>query len=201
MKLNLFFAAAVLVFAVSGAAWYVTSHDRAGAMARNTPNAASLQELAKGPIANFTLISDDKTAPDLPFVDGNGKKRKLSDFRGKILLVNFWATWCAPCRKEMPSLDALKADLGGADFDVLPISLDHSGAGTVRQFLASVKATHVGVYVDPTGRLGRSMDAFGLPMTVLISRQGREIGHLIGPADWNSKAAEKLIRTAIAAKL
>ena len=201
MKQNLAVTAAFLVFAVSGIAWYVTNHSFADTMARNTPNAAKLQELAKGPMANFTLIGGDKIAPDVPFVDGKGHVHKLSEFRGRLILVNFWATWCAPCRKEMPSLDALKAALAGPDFDVLAISLDHSGAGTVRKFLNDVNARHIGIYVDRTGRLGRAMDAFGLPMTVLIGRNGREIGHLIGPAEWNSAQAEALIRAAIAARL
>ncbi len=197
MKRNLLFAAAVLVFAVSGAAWYVTSHDRAGAMARNTPNAASLQELAKGPMANFTLISDDKTAPDLPFVDGNGKKRKLSDFRGKILLVNFWATWCAPCRKEMPTLDQLQAEMGDK-LAVVPVATLRNSVAGVQKFFADQVVTHLPVRMDPDAQLARAIGVMGLPVTLIMNPEGKEVARLIGEADWNSDSAKAILTAMMA---
>ena len=197
MKRNLLFAAAVLVFAVSGAAWYVTSHDRAGAMARNTPNAASLQELAKGPMANFTLISDDKTAPDLPFVDGNGKKRKLSDFRGKILLVNFWATWCAPCRKEMPTLDQLQAEMGDK-LAVVPVATLRNSVAGVQKFFADQGVTHLPVRMDPDAELARAIGVMGLPVTLILNPEGKEVARLIGEADWNSDSAKAILTAMMA---
>ena len=171
------------------------------AMARNTPNTARLQELAKGTLANFTLTKTPTAVSDLTFVDESGQNRKFSDFHGKLILVNFWATWCAPCREEMPSLDALKAALGGPKFDVVTISLDRGGAKVARKFFDDVKASHLSLYLDPTGRTGRSMGAFGLPLSVLVGADGEEIGRLVGPAKWNSAEAEALIRAAIAEKL
>lgn len=201
MKRNLTLIVAALIIALVGGFWYVSSQKDASISGGNTPNAALLQDLAKGDVANFTISKAPKPVSDLPFVDGKGKSVKLSDFRGRLILVNFWATWCAPCRHEMPSLDALQAGLGGKNFEVVAVSLDREGVAAASKFLAEVKARNLGLYVDSKNRIGREMGAFGLPLTVLIGRQGHEIGRMAGPAQWDSADAQALIRAAIAARL
>jgi thiol-disulfide isomerase/thioredoxin len=201
MKIKPPLIAAICLVVLGAAAWFSTGHGVNKAMARNTPNTAQLQELAKGTMANFSLTKTPTEVSDLRFVDERGQDRKFSDFHGKLILVNFWATWCAPCRQEMPSLDALKVALGGPNFDIVAISLDRNGAKVARKFLDDTKASHLSLYLDPAGRTGRTMGAFGLPLTVLVGEDGREIGRLVGPAVWSSAEAEALIRAAVAQKL
>lgn len=201
MKRNLTLTVAALIIVLASGLWYISSQKDASVSGGNTPNAALLQDLAKGDVSNFTISKTPKPVSDLPFADGKGNAVKLSDFKGRLILVNFWATWCAPCRHEMPSLDALQASLGAADFEVVAISLDRGGLPAASKFLGEVKAQNLGVYVDSKNRIGREMGAFGLPLTVLIGRQGQEIGRMAGPAQWDSPDAQALIRAAIAAKL
>ena len=154
--------------------------------------------MATGPLAAFVVKPQRPAVADLAFADGAGKPLKLSDWRGKVTLVNLWATWCAPCRKEMPALAALQAKLGGQDFEVLAISIDRKGVAASSAFLDEAKATALKLYVDPSSKALGALQAIGLPASVLIDRGGREIGRLLGPAEWNSPEAEQLIRAAIA---
>lgn len=132
------------------------------------------------------------------FTDSDGHARNLGEWRGKVVLVNLWATWCAPCKREMPSLDRLQAKLGGADFAVLPISLDRTGPEKPRQFLASNGLKNLDLYLDRDSKLMEIMRAPGLPLSVLIDRQGREFARIAGPAEWDTAEAETMIRAAIA---
>lgn len=154
--------------------------------------------MATGPLAAFVVKPQRPAVADLAFADGAGRPLKLSDWRGKVTLVNLWATWCAPCRKEMPALAELQSKLGGADFEVLAISIDRKGAGASAAFLDEAKATALKLYVDPSSKALGALQAIGLPASVLVDRQGREIGRLLGPAEWNTPEAEQLIRAAIA---
>jgi thiol-disulfide isomerase/thioredoxin len=115
-----------------------------------------------------------------------------------VVLVNLWATWCAPCKREMPSLDRLQAKLGGADFAVLPISLDRTGPEKPRQFLAANGLKNLDLFLDSGNTLMQAMRAPGLPLSVLIDRQGREIARLAGPAEWDGAEAETMIRALLA---
>jgi thiol-disulfide isomerase/thioredoxin len=130
-----------------------------------------------------------------PFVDGTGRDLTLADFRGRVLLLNVWATWCAPCREEMPTLDALEARLGGADFHVLPLSIDRAGLGPVRRFYEEIGIEHLAMYLAEDIRAMAALAVAGLPTTILIDRQGRELGRLSGPADWNSAENVALFET------
>jgi thiol-disulfide isomerase/thioredoxin len=132
-----------------------------------------------------------------PFVDGTGRDLTLADFRGRVLLLNVWATWCAPCREEMPTLDALEARLGGADFHVLPLSIDRAGLGPVRRFYEEIGIEHLAMYLAEDIRAMAALAVAGLPTTILIDRQGRELGRLSGPADWNSAENVALFETII----
>lgn len=133
-----------------------------------------------------------------PFVDGDGRGLTLSDFRGQVVLLNLWATWCVPCREEMPTLDRLQAQLGGEDFHVLPLSIDRAGLDPVRRFYEEIGIRHLGLYLAEDLRAMLALAAYGLPTTLLIDREGREIGRRIGPAEWDSPEAVAQFESIIA---
>ena len=124
-----------------------------------------------------------------PFIDGEGRELTLEDFRGRVVLLNVWATWCVPCREEMPTLDRLQARLGGDDFHVLPLSIDRAGLGPVRRFYEEIGIRHLGMYLAEDLRAMLALGAIGLPTTILIDRDGRKIARLVGPAEWDSPEA------------
>ena len=156
--------------------------------------------LSKGALTAFVVHKTRKAVPELAFVDKNGKARKISEWRGRVVLLNLWATWCAPCRKEMPHLNALQKEMGSKDFEVVAISVDRKGLVASRAFLEKTKATDLKLYVDKTVKILGQIRAIGLPATVLIDRKGREVGRLLGPADWAGADAKALIRAALAEK-
>jgi thiol-disulfide isomerase/thioredoxin len=158
-----------------------------------------LAGLNKGPMAAFLARPKPLDLGEVSFADGDGAPKSLSDWHGKVVLLNIWATWCVPCREEMPMLDKLQAELGGNDFQVVVVNIDRGGADKPRSFLAETGATHLGLYTDPTGKLFSKVKAVGMPTTLLLDREGREIGRLVGPADWDSPEALALIKAAIAA--
>lgn len=157
-----------------------------------------LKGLNKGAMAAFLVRSKPLDLPDFSLVDGDGATISLADLGGKVVLLNIWATWCVPCREEMPQLNDLQAALGGKDFEVVAVNIDKGGPDKARKFLDETKATDLTLYTDPTGKLFAKLRAVGMPTTLLINRQGKEIGRLIGPADWASPQAKHLIETAIA---
>jgi thiol-disulfide isomerase/thioredoxin len=156
--------------------------------------------LAAGPAFARPLIRlHDEPRPMLspPFVDGEGRELTLGDFRGKVVLLNIWATWCVPCREEMPTLDTLQARLGGDDFHVLPLSIDRAGMPAIRQFYEEIGIRHLGMYLAEDIRAMMAFAAYGLPTTILIDRQGHELGRLVGPAEWDSPEAIAQFETII----
>jgi thiol-disulfide isomerase/thioredoxin len=164
-----------------------------------TPAPGSIgKELATGTMAAFLIKSERRAVPDIAFQDGAGGARKMSDWKGRVVLVNLWATWCGPCRKEMPDLAALQAELGSKDFEVVAISVDRKGVEASSAFLTETGAAGLGLYVEPTSAIVNQLQALGLPATLLIDRQGREIGRLLGPAEWASPEAKALIAAALA---
>jgi thiol-disulfide isomerase/thioredoxin len=144
-----------------------------------------LFRLAAAAPQNFSLHDAPKPIPEVTFVDESGRTSSLSDFAGKVVLLNVWATWCLPCRKEMPTLDRLEQMLAGPDFEVVTLSIDRGGADTVRKFYAEIGVQHLAVRVDSTAKAAGALGAFGLPTTILMDRQGRELGRLVGPAEWD----------------
>lgn len=143
----------------------------------------------------FTLLEPRESAPETAFRDRDGDPVRLSDFRGRVVLVNFWATWCAPCVEEMPTLDALTASLGREGLKVLAVSQDVGGREAVEPFLRErLELENLEVFLDPKGELSRAMGVRGLPTTFLIDARGRIVGALEGPADWNGAPARELIR-------
>ena len=156
------------------------------------------RDFAVGPMAAFLVKADRPAVPDLAFKDSSGAEIKLSKWQGRVVLLNLWATWCAPCRKEMPILDALQKQLGSKDFEVVALSVDRKGLEASSAFLKETEANSLGLYVDETTKSLDDLQALGLPVTVLIDRKGREIGRLLGPAEWNSAEAIALMKAAIA---
>jgi thiol-disulfide isomerase/thioredoxin len=158
-----------------------------------------LDGLNTGGMTAFLVRSEPLDLPDFTFEGADGAEESLADLRGKVVLLNIWATWCVPCREEMPQLNALQADLGGEDFEVVAINIDRGGADKARKFLEEIEASDLARYTDPSGKLFVTLKAVGMPTTLLIDRDGKEIGRLVGPADWASAEAKTLIEAAISA--
>lgn len=158
------------------------------------------KSLATGALAAFLVHREPKPIAPLNFTSGTGEVKSLADWSGKVVLVNLWATWCAPCRKEMPDLAKLQQQLGGPDFEVVAISVDRKGAEASAAFLKEAGADQLGLYVDPSSKVLSDLQALGLPATVLLDRRGQELGRLLGPADWASVDAVNLIKAAMALK-
>jgi thiol-disulfide isomerase/thioredoxin len=155
--------------------------------------------LAAGPAAAAELtLSDPKPLPEVTFEDADGQQVSLADFRGQVVVLNLWATWCAPCRDEMPSLDRLQAEHGaGDDLEVVALSLDRGNIDKIKLFFEEVGVANLDIYRDPTAQASRALLAPGLPTTVVIDREGREIGRVLGPAEWDGEATVALLRAAM----
>jgi thiol-disulfide isomerase/thioredoxin len=158
------------------------------------PSGPGSNALSQGHMAAFVFKKEPETLPDVRFQDANGAEKTLADWRGKVVLVNLWATWCAPCRKEMPALDRLQRELGSSKFEVVAISVDRTGLAGARKFLDETNVQDLALYADPTTKLSSALKAVGLPITLLLDTEGREIGRLVGPAEWDSEDAKRLIR-------
>jgi thiol-disulfide isomerase/thioredoxin len=162
---------------------------------------AAMEPLAKGEVAALLVAKAPKPLPDLDFLGPDGKATKLSAFRGKTVLLNLWATWCAPCRKEMPALDRLQAALGGQDFEVVAVTIDQRNLDRPKAFLQEIGVSRLGYYADPTAKIFqqlRAVDrAVGMPTTLIVDPEGCELGYLAGPAEWSSEDAQKLMRAAL----
>jgi thiol-disulfide isomerase/thioredoxin len=163
--------------------------------------AQKLSPLNRGEVAALTLATAPMRLPDLAFRDATGADRKLSDLRGRTILLNLWATWCVPCRQEMPALDALQAKLGGDRFEVVAVNIDTRDVEKPRAWLKDAGITRLGYYHDSNARIFQDLKminrAFGMPTSVLIDEQGCEIASLAGPAEWASDDALKFISAAI----
>ena len=155
--------------------------------------------LAVEPPAGFILNEAPAVLPDVGFEDDQGQKRQLADFHGKIVLLNLWATWCAPCREEMPTLNSLEGMLGGPDFEVVALSIDRNGLEKVKTFYRDNGITRLAVRVDSSGKAAGILGAVGLPTTILIGRDGRGLGRLIGPAAWDTEEMVDFFRAMISA--
>ncbi len=147
-----------------------------------------------GPLMeNFTFLDEAAPAPQEAFTDIQGRILTLADFHGKVLLINFWATWCAPCIREMPSLDRLQASLEDKPAVVLAISQDRGGARVVEPFYRDLELLSLDIYLDPKGKLARAFGVRGLPTTMLVDAEGRLVGGLQGLAEWDSPEVRALI--------
>jgi len=146
----------------------------------------------------FARAASPKPVPALQFEDAQGRKRTLADFRGKVVLLNVWATWCVPCREEMPALDRLQAELGGPGFHVVAVSVDQQGPAVAQRFFKEIGIKSLEFHIDRSARAAFQLDAPGLPVTLLIDRQGREIGRKLGAATWDAQQVVQDLRRRIA---
>ena len=189
--------AAALALVLGSAAVYVIGGRSDNGAGSASPKAIGAR-LNTGQMAAFVYKDKgEPIAPEFRFVDGTGKERSMKDWAGRVVLLNLWATWCAPCRKEMPDLDKLQAELGSKDFEVVAVSVDRAGLEASRKFLASIDTKKLALFADPTARFATELKAIGLPATILIGRDGREIGRLLGPAEWASQDAKRLVGNAL----
>jgi thiol-disulfide isomerase/thioredoxin len=156
--------------------------------------------LAIGPMAGVVIPSQRKTIAPFTFKDANGKDLGLSAFKGHVVLLNLWATWCSPCRKEMPDIAKLQKDLGGTDFEVVALSVDRKGLEASQAFLTEIGADSLKAYTDQESKSLAAIQALGLPASVLIDRNGMEAARILGPAQWASPEAEAMIKVLIAEK-
>jgi thiol-disulfide isomerase/thioredoxin len=159
-----------------------------------TALAVSMQSAGAQAPAAFAVHESPRPLSEIQFENAQGEAMSLADFRGKVVLLNIWATWCAPCRREMPTLERLQAELGGPDFEVVALSIDRKGLPVVKEFYEELGLRELGMYVDASGKAPRELSALGVPTTLLIDREGNELGRLAGPAEWDSPEMVAFIR-------
>jgi thiol-disulfide isomerase/thioredoxin len=163
--------------------------------------AQRMAPLARGEVAAISVAQAPKSLPPLTFRDASGTAKSLADWRGRTLLLNLWATWCVPCRKEMPALDALQGKLGGADFEVVAVNIDTRDIDKPRDWLKNIGVTKLAYYADNDAKVFQDLKAigkaFGMPTTLIVDRDGCELATLAGPAEWASSDALKLISAAL----
>ncbi|WP_241480936.1 TlpA disulfide reductase family protein [Leisingera sp. ANG-M6] len=169
-----------------------------GANAAFAADPAQLEGLRDGSMKKLVVHAEprDVSAAAFDLADGAGTA-SLGDYQGKIVLLNFWATWCAPCRKEMPQLAELQEEFGGEDFEVLTIATGRNSPAGIQKFFDENGISNLPRHQDPKQALAREMAVIGLPITVLLDRDGKEVARLLGDAEWNSESAKAIVQAMI----
>ena len=144
----------------------------------------------------FAMHKKPQTVPAIAFQDGDGRAVGPTALRGKVVVLNLWATWCAPCREEMPTLDRLQGQLGGKDFEVVALSVDQN-VELARKFFKQINVKNLRVYIDTSSDSLDKLKVLGLPVTLLLDRNGRELGRLVGPTQWDSPEMVEFLRSVI----
>ncbi|MCY4206982.1 MAG: TlpA disulfide reductase family protein [Roseovarius sp.] len=162
-------------------------------------DSADISALRSGDMKKLVVHSTPLKTPETGFISENGDVASLPDYRGKVVLVNFWATWCAPCRKEMPEISKLQSILKSGDFEVLTIAVGRNTLPAMQRFLKQINVDNLPLHTDPRMQLSRAIGVFGLPVTVILDRSGREVARLQGDADWSSESAIGIITALIEA--
>ena len=190
--------------AVAGAVYGIGSVGRnpdAAACQAAVETAKRIAPLVHGEVAALAVAEKPLRLPDLAFNDAAGRAHSLADWRGRFVLFNLWATWCVPCRKEMPALDALQAKLGGGNFEVVAVNIDTRDPDKPRNWLKEVGITRLAYYADPSAKVFQDLKlvgrAFGMPTTLIVDPAGCEIGTVAGPAEWASEDALQLVTAAL----
>jgi thiol-disulfide isomerase/thioredoxin len=165
--------------------------------APTVPAGAGRNAFSQGEMAAFVFRQKPERLPDFTYTDSSGAARTQADLKGRVVLLNLWATWCVPCLKEMPGLDRLQKDLGSDKFEVVALSVDRAGADATKKFLDKIKVTNLKLYADSSAKAAVNLKVVGMPTTLLINASGEEIGRLIGPAEWDSADAKKLIQAVV----
>jgi thiol-disulfide isomerase/thioredoxin len=174
------------------------SNAMSGECAASRDVAAEMAPLAQGEVAAVTVSTAPEPAPPLQFEGPDGTNKALTDFRGRAVLLNIWATWCVPCRQEMPALDRLQAQLGGSDFEVVAVNVDTTRLQNRRPFLEAAGVHALQFYADPSGDAFQALrlagKSVGLPTSLLIDKTGCVLSSIAGPADWASPDAIRLVK-------
>jgi thiol-disulfide isomerase/thioredoxin len=193
--------AAVGLAAVYGIGTLLGNRGAEAGCAPAVETAKRVAPFAHGEVAALAVATKPLRVPDLAFRDATGAEKKLSDWAGRTVLLNLWATWCVPCRKEMPALDALETKLGGNNFEVVAVNIDTRDAEKPRAWLKDVGVARLAYYTDSGAKVFQDLKligrAFGMPTTLLIDPNRCEIGTLAGPAEWASDDAVKLLGSAL----
>lgn len=179
----------------------------AAAMGLLAEDIAALKAARTGDMEKLVIHDEPRPRLETPFENAEGEELHISDFAGKVTLVNFWATWCPPCRKEMPSLDRLRGAMAGENFELIAISMDAASTEKIQAFFDKVpqsggephKIEHLDIYREPTLRIGQEGRIPGLPVTLILDREGREIARLQGEADWDTPEARRMLEAIVAA--
>ena len=196
-------AALIILIVLAGVYWiaHLPSNPADAACQSAVNTAKRIAPLVRGEVAALAVAQTPFRVPDLSFKDAKGRDLRLADWRGRTVLLNLWATWCVPCRREMPALDALQALLGGNDFEVVAVNIDTRDPQKPLAFLKDVSITHLAYYSDASARVFEELKtagkAFGMPTTMIVDPSGCEIGNMAGPAEWASDDGVKLVSAAI----
>jgi thiol-disulfide isomerase/thioredoxin len=193
-------AALLLILAVLGGVYgigHLRSNPADAACRQAVETASRIAPLVHGEVAALTVARTPFSAANLAFKDAAGHARTLADWGGRTVLLNLWATWCAPCRREMPALDTLQARLGGPNFEVVAVNIDTRDPEKPLAFLKEIGVSHLAYYSDDSARLFEDLKiagkAFGMPTTLIVNREGCEIADMAGPAEWASDDGVKLV--------
>ena len=162
------------------------------------PDLAAIEAMREGGMRKLVFHKEPLASSNEAFTTVDGTELNLAEFEGKTVLLNFWATWCAPCREEMPALNAINTDLGGDDFVVLAVATGRNPLPQIHEFFDQQDIDSLTVYLDPRSNLSRNMGALGLPTTVIINPDGKEIARMRGDAEWAGENAREILGQLIA---